>query len=108
MTLADLRKFSIRKQFRIRFPLQNGLECVVNEHGIAQVPALRSVADFNLEQELASARQFVLEALVPAGEKNPPKSRSVTREELEALVELSETMSLVRARALKVLGRIPA
>jgi hypothetical protein len=30
------------------------------------------------------------------------------REELEALVELSETMSLVRARALKLLGRKPA
>jgi hypothetical protein len=30
------------------------------------------------------------------------------REELEALVELSETMALVRARALKVLGRNPA
>jgi hypothetical protein len=30
------------------------------------------------------------------------------REELEALVELSEMMALVRARALKVLGRNPA
>ena len=85
MTLADLRKFSIRKQFRIRFSLQNGLECVVNEHGVAQVPALKSVPDFNLEQELASARQFVLEAVVPVGEKNPPKPRPVSRDELEAL-----------------------
>lgn len=30
------------------------------------------------------------------------------REELEALVELSETLSLVRAQALDVLGRQPA
>lgn len=30
------------------------------------------------------------------------------REELEALVELSETMSLVRAQALQALGRTPA
>lgn len=29
------------------------------------------------------------------------------REELEALVELSETMALVRAQALKLLGRSP-
>lgn len=33
---------------------------------------------------------------------------SAEREELEALVELSETMSLLRARALRVLGRRPA
>jgi hypothetical protein len=85
MTLADLRKFSIRKQFRIRFPLQNGLECVINERGMAQVPALKSVPDFNLEQELAGARQFVLEPVVPAGDKHPPKARPVAREELEAL-----------------------
>ncbi|HJT76938.1 MAG TPA: hypothetical protein VJ739_07015 [Gemmataceae bacterium] len=30
------------------------------------------------------------------------------REELEALVELSETISLLRARALRLLGRQPA
>jgi hypothetical protein len=32
---------------------------------------------------------------------------SVEREELEALVELSETMALVRAQALHLLGRHP-
>jgi len=90
MTLADLRKFSIRKQFRVRFPLQNGMECVINEYGVAQVPALHSVPDFNLEQELVSARHFVLEPVVslganPAGGKNPPKPRSITRDELESL-----------------------
>jgi hypothetical protein len=87
MTLADLRKFSIRKQFRVRFPLQNGMECVIDEHGVAHVPALKSVPDFNLEQELVSARHFVLEPLGvnPAGEKNPPKLRTITRDELETL-----------------------
>ena len=34
--------------------------------------------------------------------------RSERREELEALVELSETIALVRAQALHVLGRKPA
>ena len=61
------------------------MECVISEHGVAHVPALKSVPDFNLEQELASARQFTLEPLVPAGEKNPPKPRSITRDELETL-----------------------
>jgi|SRR5450432_1549230 hypothetical protein len=85
MTLADLRKFSIRKQFRVRFTLQNGLECVITEYGLARVPALKNVPDFNLEQELASALEFVLEPVVPAGEKNPPKPRTVNRDELEKL-----------------------
>jgi hypothetical protein len=90
MTLADLRKFSIRKQFRVRFPLQNGMECVIDEHGVAHVPALKSVPDFNLEQELVSARHFVLEpvgsvGVNPAGGKNAPKPRSITRDELETL-----------------------
>ena len=61
MKLADLRKLSIRKQLKIRFQLSNGMECVITEHGIAQVPALRSVPDFNLERELTNVSQFVLE-----------------------------------------------
>jgi hypothetical protein len=98
MTLVDLRKFTIRKQFRVRFPLQNGMECVIDEHGVAHVPALQSIPDFNLEQELVGARQFVLEPLGALGAnsagvmnapknppKNAPKPRSVTREELETL-----------------------
>lgn len=85
MTLADLRKFSIRQQFRVRFKLENGLECVITEHGMARVPALKNVPDFNIEQELASAREFVLEPVIPAGEKNPQKPRSIDRDELEKL-----------------------
>jgi hypothetical protein len=85
MTLADLRKFTIRKQFRVRFKLQNGLECVITEHGMARVPELKNVPDFNLEQELASAREFVLDPVVPASEKNSQKPRSINRDELEKL-----------------------
>ena len=89
MKLADLRKLSIRKQLRIRFRLQNGMECVVNEHGVAQVPAWRGVADFNLEQELAGARQFVLESAGAADAKGGQQPRSMGREELAALAAAS-------------------
>jgi hypothetical protein len=85
MKLADLRKLSIRKQLRIRFRLQNGMECVVTEHGIAQVPELKGIPDFNLEQELVSAGSFLLEPVVTGGKgdkKDSPKARSVGREEL--------------------------
>jgi hypothetical protein len=82
--LADLRKITVKKQLRIRFPLSNGMECVLNEHGVAQVPALRATTGLNLEEELARAQNFLVEpAGAPAQEK--PKARSYTREELSAL-----------------------
>lgn len=85
MTLADLRKLSIRKQLKIRFQLANGMECVVTEHGVAQVPALRRAPDFNLEQELAAVSQFTLEPAKPAP-KGPPKAEPVSRDQLSALL----------------------
>jgi hypothetical protein len=88
MKLADLRKLSIRKNLKIRFRLSNGLECVVTEQGIAQVPGLNRTADFNIEAELASAAQFILE---PAGgdPKHPVPPRSLGREELASLTAAS-------------------
>lgn len=83
MKLADLRKLSIRQQLKIHFRIRNGMECIVNEHGIAQVPGLHSIPDFNLEQELASASEFLVEPPVPA------KPRQVTREELTSMASLS-------------------
>ena len=87
LTLVDLRKLAIRKQSKIRFVLQNGMECIVSEDGIARVPALKTVPEFNLEQELASATAFVVEAVIPAGMKNPPKPKPVSmgRPELAAM-----------------------
>lgn len=80
MKLADLRKLSIRRQIRIRFPLRNGMECVVNERGIAQVPALRSIPDFNLEQELETASTFTLEAVASGS------ARQIARGELDGMI----------------------
>ena len=84
MKLGDLRKFAIRQQTRIRFPITNGMECVVTEHGVAQVPELKSIPAFNLEQELAAAQSFHLDAL-SADPKAPVKTRAVRRDELAAL-----------------------
>jgi len=86
MKLSDLRKVTVKKRLRIRFPLSNGMECVVNEHGIAQVPALRAVPAFNLEQELVGAQTFVVET-ADAGQKDnaKPKVRSYTRGEMTVL-----------------------
>ena len=87
MTLVDLRRLAIRKQSQIRFVLRNGMECVVSADGIARVPALKGVPEFNLEQELASATDFMVEPELPAGIKNPPKPKPMPmgRPELAAL-----------------------
>ncbi|MBZ5724568.1 MAG: hypothetical protein LAP87_06180 [Acidobacteriia bacterium] len=85
MTLADLRKLAIRKQLKIHFRLANGMECVVNEHGVAQVPEWRGIPDFNLEEELASAAEFLLEPAGATDPKHPVKPRTVARGELAAL-----------------------
>jgi len=84
MNLADLRKLTVKRRLSIRFPLSNGMECLVNEHGIAQVPALRAVPTFNLEEELAGAQDFTVEAAGETG-KHKPKPRSCTRDEMSAL-----------------------
>ena len=84
MTLADLRRLSIRNQTRIRFPLRNGMECVITEQGLAQVPGLKGIPSFNLEEELGAAGTFVLEPVITE-KKKAPQPRSVRREELSAL-----------------------
>ena len=87
MKLADLRKLAIRRQFRIRFALRNGMECVVDEHGVARVPALKDIPDFDLEVELTSASEFVLEPAVSG--KDSPKPRTARRDELAAMTTAS-------------------
>ncbi|HUE24276.1 MAG TPA: hypothetical protein VMQ86_21520 [Bryobacteraceae bacterium] len=95
MKLSDLRKVTVKKHLRIRFSLSNGMECVVNEHGIAQVPALRAVPAFNLEEELVGAQVFVVEpadARDTDRDKNRDKNkdkgrlqpRSYTRDQMTA------------------------
>lgn len=86
MKLGDLRKLSIKQKTRIRFAVTGGLECVITEHGIAQVPGLHGAPAFNLENELATAREFRFE---PAGEpdrKHPASTRSLTRDEVSRLL----------------------
>jgi len=86
MKLSDLRKITVKKNLRVRFALSNGMECVLNEHGVAQVPGLRAVPSFNLEDELAGVQQFLVEP-AGAGEKDKTKlkPRSYTRDEMTAL-----------------------
>jgi hypothetical protein len=89
MKLSDLRKVAVKKHLRIRFSISNGMECVVNEHGIAQVPALRAVPSFNLENELAAVQAFTVEPGETAGKDTvkgnaKPKARRYTRDEMTA------------------------
>lgn len=87
MRLSELRKVAVKQSVRIRFALSNGMECVVNERGIAEVPGLRAVPSFNLEDELGHAQEFALEpVVVGAKEKDKPKVRRCTRDEMAGIV----------------------
>jgi hypothetical protein len=86
VTLSDLRKVSIKKNLRIRFSLSNGMECVVSEHGVAHVPALHTAPAFNLEEEAAQAREFLVEPTASTEKHKARKSRRYGREEMAALV----------------------
>jgi hypothetical protein len=86
MKLADLRKIAIRKQVRFRFPLNNGMECVINERGVAQVPALKAPPEFNLEEELSRATTFVMETVAATGARNTAKPTAIGREELAGII----------------------
>ncbi len=88
MTLADLRRLAIRKQTKIHFRLRNGMECIVNEEGIAQVPALRAIPDFNLEDELGAAGEFLIEPALP------PPPRKGPRAQMESLSAASPTAAV--------------
>jgi hypothetical protein len=91
MTLGDLRKLAIRKQLKIRFPLRNGMECVIGEDGVARIPSLKSQPDFTLEQEFAETAAFTLEPAAVPGRKSRSDSapRSLSRAELAALTSES-------------------
>lgn len=56
------------------------MECVINEHGLAQVPGLKTVPDFNLQQSIESVERFRVEPL------NGDKPHDARREDLAKLV----------------------
>jgi hypothetical protein len=85
MKLTDLRKLTVKKHLRVHFHLPNGLECIVDEHGLAQIPALDKVPDFNLEQELVSVTEFVLEMPKETDKKGVARRQTLGREQLTAM-----------------------
>jgi len=88
MKLTDLRRLAVKKQIKIHFRLGNGMECIVNEEGVARVPELRAIPDFNLDEELEKAGEFLMEPAPPA----PP--RRLPRAELESLAADTPTAAV--------------
>jgi hypothetical protein len=85
MKLTDLRKLTVKKHLRVHFHLQNGMECIIDEHGLAQIPALNKVPDFNLEQELVSVGEFVLEMPKETDKKGIAKRQTLARAQMDAM-----------------------
>jgi len=83
MTLLALRRYAIRNRTRIRFAFSPAGECVVTERGLLQIPALKSVPDYSVEDPLDTVEQFSLE---PVRENDPGRPRQVSRLEMESLL----------------------
>jgi len=80
--LLDARKLAVKQQVCVRFGLSNGMECVIDEHGLSKVPRLSGPPGFNLEEEFARAERFVLELLT----REKRAERVLTRQELEGMI----------------------
>lgn len=86
MRLNDIRRLAVRRKVRIGFVLSNGMECVIDEHGISRVPKLNGPFDLNVETELATASAFSMQPVGgDAAKGGGTRMRPLRREELEAL-----------------------
>lgn len=84
MKLLGLRRFAIRKQVRIRFPIGDDLYCEIDAHGVARVPGLDAVPPFNLESKLDEVVSF---QLIPSQGESPKNLPSrLSRPELEQMI----------------------
>lgn len=90
MKLVDVRRLAIEQESRIRFAIAGGMECVIDEHGVARVAALRGAPEFNLEEALAGADGFEWEPAARGKSGKAQPSRRLTRAELEKLCERKE------------------
>lgn len=82
MKLSDLRRFCAKQQSRIRFPIEGGLECIITERGLCQIPALNHPPGFRLDDQFAKAEFFIMETV---GDKQRAGPRKLLRAELETL-----------------------
>ena len=85
MTLADVKRLAVKKHLTIHFRLGNGMECIVNNEGVATIPELKAAPGFKLEDELDAATEFLVEPALPA----PPKK--VARAEMMSMTAASPT-----------------
>ena len=77
MTLTAARRYAVQKQTRIEFTTSLGLQCIIDEHGIARVPDLKAAPGFTMTAEFDQAAEFTL---VHGAQRKP-----VSRMELEQL-----------------------
>jgi hypothetical protein len=71
----------------------------------AVIEAPRTLVEAIAEMRFPAKTDALLQALMDRNTNG--QLTAVEREELEALAELSETIALVRAQALRLLGRTP-
>ena len=56
------------------------MECLIDEHGLAQIPGLNSIPDFNIQDSIEGVERFRIEPV------SGDKPRDARREDLVKLV----------------------
>jgi len=96
MKLADVKRLAVKGGYNIRFTLPDGLECLIDHHGVARVPGLSAPPSFNLEEQLAAAQAFTVEAAPRPGQRGgaSPKRQLLSRSQLEEWVSPADGTGL--------------
>lgn len=77
----DLRLYAINNRTEITYRAgSQGQVCVVNEHGIIQIPGISGLPPYNIEDVLAHADEFELK-------NKKDKPRTLTRAEMVQLLK---------------------
>ncbi len=92
MKLADAKRLAVKRGLNIRFSLPDGLECVIDCHGVGRVPGLEGTPSFSLEEGFAAAQTFLIEANPGPGDRTggSPKRQLLSRSQLEEWVSPAE------------------
>jgi hypothetical protein len=96
MKLADVKRLAVKRAWNIRFSLPNGLECVIDCHGLARVPGLNGPPDFSLEEGFAAAQYLAVEQGPDPGDRAGARVKRhwFSRSQLEEWVSPAEGAGL--------------
>jgi hypothetical protein len=81
MTLLELRRYAVRHGVSVHFSASGVGECLVNEHGVLQIPSLDRTPSFRMDSALPDVEKFTLRPV-----RTPAKSQTLSRQDFERII----------------------